>query len=175
MSIEKVQIPFKDKIAVLTIQNFEGDIDVESLVQIDYSNILGEILTFPVIFNRIANLKAEANNLMNQSKFDLEIFEAQLYEEHRLKMSAESEKKPTGKDLEAAVLRDTRFKIKKNSYIQAQKNFDYCDALYWSCQSKDTKLNKLIDRIKPGEFENDILEGTINGIMIRMVKKSIRG
>ena len=112
---------------------------------------------------------------MNQSKFDLEIFEAQLYEEHRLKMSAESEKKPTGKDLEAAVLRDTRFKIKKNSYIQAQKNFDYCDALYWSCQSKDTKLNKLIDRIKPGEFENDILEGTINGIMIRMVKKSIRG
>lgn len=172
-TIEKIQIPLKTKIAVLTIQPFTGDIDVESLVQIDYANILGEILTFPVIFNRIANLRAEAQNMLNRSKFDLEMFEAQMYEEHRNKLVA-GEKKPSIKEIEMAILRDPKFKVKKYAYIEDQKYFDYCDALYWSAQSKDTKLNRLVERIRPAEFENDILEETINGIKIRLVKKSIQ-
>jgi hypothetical protein len=172
-TVEKIQIPLKTRIAVLTIQPFTGDIDVESLVQIDYVNILGDILTFPVVFNRIANLRAEAQNLLNRSKFDLEMFEAQLYEEHRNKIVAD-EKKPSIKEIDMAVLRDPRYKVKKYEFIENQKYFDYCDALYWSAQSKDTKLNRLVERIRPAEFEDQILEETINGIKIRMVKKSIQ-
>lgn len=173
MESEKIVIQLKERMAVLTVQPFDSDIDVDSLLKIDYSNILGEILTFPVIFNRIANMRAELTNLLNLSKVDVDVYEAQLYEELQKKMIATETKKPSIKDVEQAILRDSRFLLKKKAHINLQRDFDYIDALYWSAKSKDTKLDKLTDKVRPEEFENDILEGTINGVMIKMTKKSI--
>jgi hypothetical protein len=144
--MEKIVIQLRTKVAVLIVRPFDGEIDVEDLIKIDYSNLYGEVLTFPVAFNRIANLKADAANLVAHSKSDLDIFEATLYEEHRKKMAA-TEKRPTREDIKSAVLVDPRWKLKLHGHIENQKYFDYCDALYWSAQSKDTKLNKLIDRL----------------------------
>lgn len=173
MDKEKITIPLKgNKIAVLTIHSFNGEIDVEQLVQIDYANLMGEILTFPVVFNRIANLRAEANNLLGRSKFDMEVFEAQLYEEYRKSLSTRMEKKPTREDIKSSVVMDSRYRLKQYEVIENQKYFDYCDALYWSAQSKDTKLNRLIERMRPEEFENEILEETINGISIK-IKRTV--
>lgn len=173
MAAEKVAINLKgDKMAVLTIQSFDGEIDVEDLLKIDYSNILGEILTFPVVFNRIANLRAEAAHELAMMKFSKDALEAQLYEKHKNSLTA-SGSKGSIKDVEMAVNRDRVFKLKMESLNQAQKNFDYCDALYWSAQSKDKKLDKLTDRMKPEDFETELLEGTINGVQIKLRKKAI--
>lgn len=173
---ERVVIELKSRMAVLILQPFDGDIDTESILKIDYSNILGEILTFPVVFNRIANMKAEMANILAHGKLDFEIFEANLYKDKRVVLEAKSSSSrgPSIKDVDTEVITDPRYKIKKGAFIDLQKNFDYLESLYWSAQSKDTKLRTLSERIKPEDFEKDILEGSINGVMIKMVKKSIQ-
>lgn len=159
---------------VLILQPFDGDVDTESLLKIDYSNILGEILTFPVLFNKIANLKAEASNIVNVAKLHMDIFEAELYETHQNKLYASGEKKPSIKDVEASILRDQKYRVKREDYYAKVRDFDYLDSLYWSAQSKDKKLDKLSDRIRPEDFEKDLLEGTINGVQIKMAKKHLK-
>jgi hypothetical protein len=39
--------------------------------------------------------------------------------------------------------------------------------LYWSAKSKDSKLDKLSDKLRPEEFERELVEDTINGIVIK--------
>lgn len=173
---ERVVIELKTKMAVLILQPFDGDIDTEHLLQIDYFNLLGEILTFPVIYNRIAVMKAEMANILAHAKIDLEIFEANLYKEKKTKLEAltTSSRGPSIKDVETEIAIDPRYKVKKGALADLQRNFDYLDALYWAAQSKDTKLRTLSERIKPEEFEKDILEGSINGVMIKTTRKSIQ-
>lgn len=174
MDQERISIDLgNDKMAVLIVQPFDGDIDVESIVKIDYSNLLGEVLTFPVIFNRIANMRAEITNIVAVAKVKLEVFEAQLYEEHKKKLFAAGEK-ATENGTKAAVLRDARYMVANEKYLRTQRDFEYIDSLYWSAQSKDRKLNVLAEKITPQEFEKELVEGAVNGVMIKMSKKAMR-
>ena len=54
----------------------DTDIDIDDLIKIDYHNILGEILTFSVIMNRIGNFRAEMEELMEEAKVEVEIKKA---------------------------------------------------------------------------------------------------
>lgn len=175
MENEKIAIELKNgKMVVLSVKEFDSELDVEDILKIDYHNILGEILTFPVIQNRIGNFRAEMEAIVASTKFDFEIFEAQLMEEKRNSLEAKSEKKVTISEVETAVRRDTRYVLKKKQLIEVQKNFGYLDALYWSANSKDTKLNRLSEKLRPEEFEHELLEDTINGVMIKMSNKAIK-
>lgn len=170
---EIVSIPYgTDKMLVMKITPFDTDIDVDDLLKIDYNNILGEILTFSVLFNRIAMLKADCQNIVNKSKVDLEVFEAELSEKKRNELTQLGAKVTVG-EVDNAVKRDPGFIRKKKDYFEKVKNFDYIDALYWSAQSKSKLLEKISEKINPKEFEKEILEGTINGIMIKSVKRAI--
>jgi hypothetical protein len=160
MAAEKVIIPLKgDKIAVLILNAFDGE--------------LGELLVWPVVFNRIANLRAEAEHQYVMQKFNTDALEAQMYEKHRNALRA-GDGKASIKDIEMAVLRDKVFQLKKKSLNEAQLNFNYCDALYWSAQSKDKKLDKLTDKLRPEEFEKELVEGAVNGILIKIKTKAIK-
>jgi hypothetical protein len=175
---DRIVMPLgKNKMAVLVVEAFDGDVDIERILKIDYANLLGEILTFPVVFNRIANMKAEMGNIVAENKLDLDIFEAQLYEEHRGRLAASSDKTkgPSIKDVESSVMRDPKLSLKKKSFYTMQKNFEYLDSLYWSAKSKDQKLNVLSEKITPEEFEKELVEGSINGVMIKMKNKAIKG
>jgi hypothetical protein len=175
MDTERIVIDLgKDKMAVLSVQSFDGDIS-EDVIKIDYSNLLGEIITFPVVFNRIANMRAEVSNLLGHAKLKAEIQGANLYQTHYKALLGTSEKSrgPAIKDVDMAVLRDPKYKLIQEELLQRQKDFEYCDALYWSAQSKDRKLNVLAERITPQEFEKDLVEGAINGVMIRIQRKAI--
>lgn len=174
MEQEKIVIELQKRTVVLSVQPFDGDIDTESLLKIDYSNILGEILTFPVVFNRIANMKAEVANILAEAKLSFEVFEAQKYEFYQKKLFAEGEKKPSIKDVDSAMLRDAAYVATKTKLFRRQRDFDYLESLYWSAQSKDTKLNRLSEKIRPEDFEKDLLEGSINNVMIKMARKSIK-
>lgn len=169
---EPLVIELRDKMVVLRTLPFDTDIDVDEILKIDHHNYLGELLTFPVLLNRIANLKAEQQNIVNEAKNDVEIFEAQLTEEYQKKLSATG--KATIKDVEAAVKVDSRYRIKKNAYFGKVKNLDYLDALYWAAQSKMNLLNKISDKIRPEEFSNELLTDTVNGVMIKASRKAIR-
>lgn len=179
---EKVTLELPTKMVVLTLTAFDTDIDADQLTNIQYYNIIGEILTFPVIMNRIGNLKADMEQAVAEAKLDFQIFEAQQTEKMRKKMTFTVEgpkggtktDKPTKDEVENAVLMTTEFKVKKKQLFEIQKNLGYVESLYWASKSKDDKLNTLSAKLKPEEFEKDILEGTINGVLIQVRNKSIK-
>lgn len=169
---EQLVVELKDKTIILKVLPFDPDINVDEILRIDYHNIMGEILTFQVIFNRIGNIKAEMQNIVSRAKLDLEVFEAQLYEEYKNKLAASG--KATVKDIEAAILRDHRLSIKKKDFFEKVKNFEYCDSLYWSAQNKSSALLKMADKLRPEEFSGELLQDIVNGVMIKQSRKAIK-
>jgi hypothetical protein len=169
---ESLTIELKHRMVVLKTLPFDTDINVDEILKIDYGNLLGEILTFPVLLNRIANLKAEMQNIVNEAKNDSEIFDAQLTEEKRKKIVNEGGK-GTVSEVEAAIRMDARYKVKKNDYFAKIRNLDYLDSLYWAAQSKMTLLNKISDKIRPEEFSGELLQDAVNGVMIKITRKAI--
>lgn len=169
---EQQVIQLKSKVVILHILPFDTDINVDDLLKIDYSNLVGEMLTFPVLMNRIMNLKAEMQNMVNDSKIDLDAFEADLTEKKRRLLTSNGQK-TTISEVDAAVKMDINFiTMSKNHYLKV-RNLDYLDALYWSAQSKSKLLEKISDKIRPSEFEGELLADTINGVQIKMAKKAI--
>lgn len=178
---ERITIELPTKMVVLTLTAFDTDIDADEITNTQYHNIVGEILTFPVIMNRIGNLKADMENLVAETKLDFDIFEASHQEKKRKELTFVGQDakgnpkvdKPTKDEVENAVLTSPEYKIKKKNLFQAQKNLGYIESLYWAAKSKDDKLRAFSEKLKPEEFERDILEGSINGVMIKVSKKSI--
>jgi len=173
MELEKQIIELRNKTVVLTILPFDTDVNVDDLLKIDYSNLIGEILTFPVLLNRIMNLKAEMQSIVNEDEVDVDAFEADLKEKKR-RLLTSSGQKTTISEVEAAVLLDAGFIAKKKAHFNKQRNLGYLDALYWAAQSKSKLLEKISDKIRPSEFESELLSDTINGIQIKMARKAIQ-
>lgn len=189
MSKTKVQDPNKERIAielpnkmvVLSLTNFDTDIDTDQIINIHHHNIIGEILTFPVIMNRIGNLKAEMENQLSEEKMDFEIFQANQEEKMRKQLTTSDTdtkgnvkvSKPTKDEVENAVLISPEYKVKKRHLFKVQKNLAYVESLYWAAKDKSSKLDVFSAKLKPEEFEKDILEGTLNGVEILVKRKSI--
>lgn len=165
-----------DKIFVIKISNFEHEVDPEDILRIDHSNIMGEILTFSLILNRVGNMKAFIDNTVLHSKMDLEIFEAQLAELFRLEASQDINKvkKITEKEIENKVLTDDQFYKRKKQYLDLLKQQSYIDSFYWSVKDKSDKLIKLSEKLRPEDFEKELIEDTINGIIIKQRTKHIK-
>lgn len=178
---ERITIELPTKMVVLTLTAFDTDIDADEIANIQYHNIIAEILTFPVIMNRVGNLKADMENIVAETKLDFDIFEASHQEKKRKELTFTTQDakgnpkvdKPTKDEVENAVLMSPEYKVMKKKLFQAQKNLGYIESLYWAAKSKDDKLRAFSEKLKPEEFEKEILEGSINGVMIKTSKKSI--
>jgi hypothetical protein len=175
MAQEKRVIQLKSgKTLTLQVHDFgSSEIAIEDLLQVDMNNIMLDIITFPVIFNRIANIKAEIDDLLRSVKYDNTAFEAELYEKHKKALIGKGEK-ATEKSIEMAIQRDPGYKVKKYEEFEVQRNADIIDGLYWAAKSKDQKLNAISAKIKPEEFEIDILEGEINSVMIKSIQSPFK-
>jgi hypothetical protein len=182
MNQEKIVLELPNKMVVLTLTAFDTDVDVDQLTNIQYHNIIGEILTFPVIMNRVGNLKADMESLVAEAKLDFQIFEAQTQEQKRKELTfivdgpkgGTKVDKPTATEVENAVILTPEYRVKKKHLFSLQKNLGYVESLYWSAKDKSSKLDILSAKLKPEEFENEILAGTINGVMIQTQSKSIK-
>ena len=152
------------------------------MLKIDYHNIVGEMLTFPVVINRVGVLRAELQNVLSKKKFEVDIYRAKLSEMFRKgALTAETDtagnkkiKNPTVAYIENKVLIDDGYQKKYKELINAQRNFDFLDSLYWSCNAKNSKIDKISSKLKPEDFEKDILEGEINHVIIKKHNKLIK-
>lgn len=175
---EKITIPLKDKVAVLSIECFDTDIDTDELVKIQYHNLIGEILTFPVLMNRIGNLKAEIEEILAETRLAVDIGTAELKEYYRRNLTINSDsakaKKPTVDEVESAVQMDLKYINLRKRLIRVQREVSNIDSLYWAAKSKDDKLNRLSDKLRPQEFEGEIIEDTINGISFKIKNNLIK-
>jgi hypothetical protein len=150
----------------------EEDVDIESLLKIDYSNLIGEMITFPIWVNRFGNMLAEAESSVSESKLNLNVHEAKLKEKYRLEIQ-NAGGKATVDAISAYVLADKSYIALFKAYINSQKTRDYISSIFWSAKDKSSKLDKLSLSIQPGDINPVSIEGRINNIVIKSRKNLI--
>lgn len=166
----------------LKIKGFdeEEEVDIDKLLQIDFQRLPAEVITFPVILNRLGILLADSNNKLAEKKIDFETFASKRKEELRIQFSRDmidlgGKKKPhTVESLKMKVdfeLRQDKVYIMKNKLVlKQQKIADYLNTIYWSAKDKSDKLNKLSEKIRPESLDSmiDKVGEEINGILIKV-------
>lgn len=166
------KINIGDSCYILKFDEFDEDVDIDRLLKIDYSNLLGEMITFPTVVAKFGNMLAEAESQVNEKKLDLDITEAKLKEKYRLQlMEVNGGKSPTVDQLTTAVIQDKVFFAKKKSHISAQKTRDYMLTTYLAAKDKSEKINKVFFQAHPGDIPEQVIEGRMNSTMIKKAKQ----
>ena len=78
--------------------------------------------------------------------------------------------KVTENSIDEIIIGDLQFQQKKKAVINAKKQYDYIDAIFWSANSKDRKLNNIIKGVTPEELYHELVEGAINGMVIKKME-----
>lgn len=163
---------------VLKFEEFGDEINVDNLTRIHYENIYGEAVTVSALLNRIGILRADAESEYERKKLEYNINEASFRRKIRRESNNSGGKvliseKPeqyvkfTEKALDEMVLLDEGLQVSANNVIKAKEVFSKLDSMFWAISSKDKKLNNIIKQVTPEEFQENIVEGKINEIMIR--------
>ena len=151
-------IQLKDREIQLNFDEIDN-LDLESVLTIDYINLKDDIQGFPFVVNQLNFLVVEANSILNQDKFQLELLDSNLKEESAklfLKIKKDlidkGEKSPTISLIESQIrLEDSYKQISESIFCQKQKiaedekNRDYLSGLYWAACSK---MNLLVNLSK---------------------------
>ena len=142
----------------LLFDDFDEDMDIDSLLKIDYSNIIGELVTFPVIVNRFGILLAEAESKVSESKLNLEVFEAKTKERLRNELAeANGGKNPTVEALNNALLMNKAYQSLRRQFIEIQKTRDYVNSIFWSAKDKTSKIEKLSLTVQNGDIPDSVI------------------
>lgn len=158
----------------LLFDDFDEDMDIDSLLKIDYSNIIGELVTFPVIVNRFGILLAEAESKVAEAKLNLEVFEAKTKERLRNELAeANGGKNPTVEALNNALLMNKAYQSLRRQFIEIQKTRDYVNSIFWSAKDKTSKIEKLSLTVQNGDIPDSVIEGRVNNVLIKKTKKII--
>ena len=163
----------------LVHDDLDSSINVDNLTKIDTSNIFGEHVTISAAVNRIGLLKAEVQKVMSEAKLDLKMYEGSFKAKLRKQAANNSGKYTMRVDNEDVAIKLTEsslatsfetdaewIKIKK-AYILSERNFNALESLYWACQDKSRKLNGLVQGTTPDEYVSEMIEGKVNGILIK--------
>ena len=158
----------------LSFDDFDSELDIDSLLKIDYSNIIGELITFPVIVNRFGNLLAEAESKVAEMKLNLEVFEAKTKEKLRAELSeANGGKNPTIEALNNALLINVAYQTLRKKLIDVQKTRDYINSVFWSAKDKSDKISALLKN-SDITINSEVIESRINGVLIKHAEKLIK-
>lgn len=172
--MEKKIITIGEKTYKLLFDSFDEDMDIDSLLKIDYSNLIGELVTFPVIVNRFGQLLAEAESQVAEAKLNLEVFEAKTKERLRAELAAENNgKAPTVEALNNAVVVNKAYQAIRKKLIECQKTRDYMNSVFWSAKDKSEKLDKLSLTVQQGDIPDSAIEGKVNNVLLKRTKKLI--
>lgn len=172
--MEKRILKIGNNIYKLIIEDFDEDIDIDSLLKINYSNLIGEIVTFPVILNRFGVLLAESESQVSEAKLNLDVFEAKTKESLRKQLAEQNNgKSPTVEALNNAVVSNKAYQAMKKKYIEVVKTRDYLNSIFWAAKDKSEKLNKLSLSIQPGDLSDSIIEGKVNKVLVKRQRKVI--
>jgi hypothetical protein len=159
--------------------DLDRNINIDDLTRIDSSNIFGEHTTISTAVARIGLLKSEVEARMAEAKLEYKLYEGNYKSNLRSQASKNSNKysirvgnedvevKLTEKSLETCFEVDAEWLKLKRAFITAEKNFNALDVLYWACQDKSRKLNGLVNGTTPEEYIAGMVEGKINGILIK--------
>ena len=116
---------------------------------------------------------------MSEAKLDLKMYEGNFKAKLRKQAANNSGKytmrvgnedvaiKLTESALSTSFETDAEWIKIKKAYILSERNFNALESLYWACQDKSRKLNGLVQGTTPDEYVSEMIEGKVNGILIK--------
>lgn len=167
------------KTIVFSHRGFSDEFDIESVLRIDVERLAIEILTFPVVLNRIGLLLAEADNAIKEAELDLEIWMAKEREKIRVDLidNRVAGDKLTQDDMrykqEAKLKGSGMYLVKNKLFFAAKKRRDFVNSIFWSAKDKSDKLNHLASSLKGWKtleqlLDEGLLNGSMNGVKIKV-------
>ena len=158
----------------LRFAEFDEEMDIDALLRIDYTNLIGEMVTFPVIVNRFGNMLAEAESKVAEVKLNIDILEAKLKERLRIELSeANGGKNPTVDALNNSILLDKAYQVMRKKYVETQKQRDYINSIFWSCKDKSDKISILV-KSSDITMNTDLSEAKINNVLVKKRENLIK-
>ncbi len=171
--MEKRLIQIGNKSYKLLFDDFDEDVDIDSLLKIDYSNLIGELTTFPVILNRFGILLAEAESQVAETKLNMDVYEAKTKEKLRVELAEQNNgKSPTVEALNNAVVSNKAYQAMKRKYIEVVKTRDYINSIFWAVKDKSDKISSLLKQSEI-TLETDVMPERLNGIFIKKQNKQL--
>lgn len=171
--MEKRLIQIGNKSYKLLFDDFDEDVDIDSLLKIDYSNLIGELTTFPVILNRFGILLAEAESQVAETKLNMDVYEAKTKEKLRVELAEQNNgKSPTVEALNNAVVSNKAYQAMKRKYIEVVKTRDYINSIFWAVKDKSDKISSLLKQSEI-TLETDAMPERINGILLKKQNKQL--
>ena len=171
--MEKRLIQIGNKSYKLLFDDFDEDVDIDSLLKIDYSNLIGELTTFPVILNRFGILLAEAESQVAETKLNMDVYEAKTKEKLRVELAEQNNgKSPTVEALNNAVVSNKAYQAMKRKYIEVVKTRDYINSIFWAVKDKSDKISSLLKQSEI-TLETDVMPERLNGIVIKKQNKQL--
>lgn len=183
----KYPVRIGDQTITLEHDDFDNHINVDAMTTIDTGNLFGEAVTISAVANRIGMLKSACESNMNSSKLELKIFEGRFRSKLRKEASKNAGFYTTDVDGEAVKVKITEKGLEtahqdspewirlSKQFIEDERAFNNLSSLLWSIQDKARKLNTLVSGTTPHEFINGLVEGKINGILIKKAGGSFGG
>lgn len=166
-----------EKVVKFEVGDF-NDIDIDKILKIDYSNLMAELITFPVVVNKLGLLAADMDNEFQQAKLDLSIYEAKRKNQLREELETSDEKgkvkRATVDEVESALLCDKIWKVKRTKMHRIQKEKEYMYSIYQAARDKSTKLDKLSMTLRPGDVDMDIIQKQMNNIYFKIKEGRIK-
>lgn len=173
-----ITVSFAQHVVKLSFAAFDTEIDMDQYTSIDYSNIYAELITISPLMNRVGMWKADAENEYSNWKLECNVYEAKLGEMKLKELATVTESSgnvryPSDERLKRVISLDEGVQLRKKKLYRLYKEFQYMESFYWSLKEKAGKLNKISEsmNLSPVEFEQNIVEGSINGYIIKKQKR----
>jgi hypothetical protein len=155
------------KIAAITPTSWEYDFDPDEVLKINPFNIVGEVITIPVLVNRMGILVAEMKHYVKEQKIKMELKEAEVRKLFRQKF----DKKPSIQETEDHLSLDPVIRNLRLAQLRHEEDLAKIESIHDAAQKKSFNIGVLSKNLIPKEFESEILEGSINGVMVKIRDK----
>jgi hypothetical protein len=168
MENEVTLIHLENKIAAIVPTDWDYNFNPDEVLKIDPYNIYGEIITIPVLVNRMGLLVADMRHYVKESKIRLELKEAEIRKLFRNQRSSQGMKSPTVQETDDHLTLDPVVKNLRLKLIRNEADLERLESIYNAVKDKSFKLNNISKSLVPSDFEKELVEGVVNGLMIKL-------
>lgn len=178
----RLEIKLGEREIFMKVNLFEGEeeIDIDKILKVDIMNLTAEILTFPVILNKLGISLAEKQNQLKEKRLAFEIWQSQ--ESQKIKKTWSEDKnrpivrggKYTNDDVSDYIVSHKLYKVYKQSINKVEKEVEIMNSIYWAAKDKSDKLQKLSLILKSDDIDLDNIVSTFNGVSIKAKSPAIK-
>lgn len=171
--MSKLVFQIGDKLIKFRIEDFTDNVDIDRLLKIDYGNLVAELITFPVILNKIGILNADMENELRLAKMNLKIREAKIQNQVRINLVDDGNKKPTVAEVSEALISNKVYQKYQKDYYEVEKQKDYIMSIYIAAKDKSEKLNKLSLTLRTGDIDEQLIQKQLNNVYYKIKNNEI--